>query len=235
MKRLSAGFTLVEMLVALVISSLLAVVVFGALNLSVRTSEKVSDIHQQSGIAFTTQHALRRVVGAMQDISVRDVDATPQVGLRGDDSQMIFIGRLADFNLAGTYFWLRLGAETDQTGGVALAIRRYPLGQQSLNDTDEDDQAVGTTDLDWDELETTLLQAGQGAIIDAPALTAIQLRYLKEEQNGDLTWQREWLEEPQLPLLISIRFIGEDDAPLALWPELFITPQVHRYGIKSIL
>ncbi len=63
MKRLPGGFTLVEMLVALLLLSLLSVVVGSGLYLGIRSWEGMDRHQQQESDAFLVQQALRRLMG----------------------------------------------------------------------------------------------------------------------------------------------------------------------------
>lgn len=222
------GFTLIEMLVALVISSLLAVVLFSGLNIAVRSSESINRLQQESGRAFTIQHSLRRIISAAQDQRIRDVNGVLQSAFRGSEREMIFVAPLRQLSDANRIFWLKLNIETDEFGNNQLVLKRRVFNP---TDSDELPEALHSNQLDWEELNMELdLNGSTEMLYDSPG-PEFSFEYQAVDNAKNVEWVNEWFEERELPVMIRINFDADNKRD---WPELIVAPKDNAYAIKAI-
>lgn len=217
----SQGFTLLEMLVAMLLLGLLAGLIFGGLQVASRSWEKVSRQAEQADEAMLVQSFLRQLVERVRPVLLRDPDLVIQVAFRGQDNQLLFVAPLPhqDEKLA----WFSLGLEQNAAGGSRLVLRSLPFQLQAKNQ------------IDWDDLALQLQQqvATPGSELLGLAITSLQIDYLpREDEEGMPQWQPDWLLQEQLPELIRLRFepeftYGQGNT------ELVIAPLEGRYVVKE--
>jgi len=222
------GFTLVEVLVALVIASMLAVVVFSGLHLSIRSSETISRVQQESGRAFVTQHTLRRILGSIQDERIRDSDGLDQVAFYGAQREMVFIGALTQVGDANQLYWLMLRIEQGYDGEDRLVLRVKPYDRF---DNDTRTNGLLRTQLDWDLLLEELALTNNVTRIDYPVKDAFQFEYLGVDLSKNTEWVQDWQTQDALPAMIKLDFTEEFED---YWPDLLVVPRVNAYAIKSV-
>lgn len=229
MRSKGAGFTLIEMLVALIISSLLAVVLFNGLNLTVRSSEAINRIQQESGRAFTIQHALRRILGGARNERVRDINGVQQVAFHGLEQEVIFVAPLTQLNDNSQLFWLKLTIEHQSDGDAQLVLKRRLYNQNPDEDIAD---ALRSTQLDWIELSTELDLHGTFEILEHSPGAQFHFEYLSVDQANNVEWIDEWIEERDLPAMVRIHFDATD---VRDWPDLIVAPKVNAHAIKTLL
>ena len=161
------GFTLVEMLIALSLLSLLMLVLTGAMRTMGQTEERIEQRFDQAdrsrvAIGFLRDvlaHASARPVARTQGPSGALFDASA-VGLA-------WVGVMpARYGLGGRHF-MRLGLEPDQGGAQALVLRYVPWGNQPQFP-------------DWSQADAQVI---------VPQVAAASWRYL-DARNG--RWAPQW-------------------------------------------
>ena len=223
------GFTLVEMLVALVISALLAVVVFGALNVAMRSSQSMSRIQQESGRAFTIQHSLRRILSSARNERIRDLNGVQQSAFRGSEREIIFVAPLTQITDSNRLFWLKLSVETSPSGEQQLVLKHRQF--QPINEDDQP-EPLQRNQLDWEELLLEFdLNSATEVLYTSPG-DEFRFEYQAVDDTNNTQWLDEWVEERDLPVMIRIHFNGEYSAD---WPDLMVAPKDNAYAIKTLL
>lgn len=212
------GFTLVELLIALVLTSLLAVLVSGGLRIATQTWHSLygrSDALQE---ALLAEQFLRELLAGSNDMRLRSDDSrTLQVVMYGDQQQLIFLApQPRQLGPLGTPTWCQL-ALVDTEDGPALTLTLLPM------DTEENR-------ISWPDLEERLRQEGRQLVLTR-AVQGLQFDYYRvRDRQGD--WRPQWQGENQLPELIRIQFQVAEENRL-FWPALSIQPQGKAYGLKS--
>ncbi len=195
MNRRCSGFTLMELLLAMALLSVLMVLLLASLNISARSWDggetKLQRITETAALA----RFFYRQVAQAQPLWQRNNDAANsgvQVGgvaLRRDPEGFSFQGANSRLRFAG---WLpesaaRPGAqwfllELIQENGVnALQVSVKPF-----------DPPPEGRDWPWDSV--ILLSGVQG----------FQLRFFGGESNGVFGWQNAWLDKTELPQLLGV-------------------------------
>ncbi|MFW1677723.1 prepilin-type N-terminal cleavage/methylation domain-containing protein [Pontibacter sp. JAM-7] len=224
------GFTLVEMLVALLLLSLLSVVIGSGLYLGLRSWQGIDQHQQQAGDAYLVQHALRRLLGATTRSVVQDEDRGRQLAFHGNAEELLWVAPLQQYDQGDSLSWLWLGyldtGEEDMPAGLYLAHAAF----NGLADQDVNQQSGLTSgNLDWNQLRFQLTQDARKTLLMAGSFADFRLEYLRVEQDEPPRWEQEWQYEDSLPALISVHFQDGDRAP---WPILKVRPKADAYVVK---
>ncbi len=221
------GFTLVELLIALVLASLLAVLMFGGLSIATSSWQKAGQQGDSIQEALLTQQFLRQLLAGVSDDNAQAQTGVRLAGLHGDEQQLMFLAyqpkQLGDTE---NRVWYRLAmVETDAGPSFSLQILTNPEpeapGGQVMNERIDH----------WRDLEGAFISDGETHELADRRLEGVQFSYLRlEDGQGD--WVRAW-EEQSLPALIRLQF-QVDEQQQRYWPELVVQPREHAYGIRQI-
>lgn len=212
------GFTLLELLIAIVLASLLAVLTYSGLQLGLRSWE-VSDRRQQTLEShYLSQALLRRVLESPLQVVLRDEDGVLQMGYWGQPDSVIFIARIPQIDSSQQRYWVQLTQlETADGQGEStwqLVLRYLPF------DSFES--------LDWPLLSERINLLGQQQIVLDELAEPLQFEYLEQLTGREPIWQTEWQQQEQLPALLRISAKQESDLHLT------VGPRELAYGIKLV-
>ena len=196
-----AGFTLVEVLVALALFSLLATILFEGVRFGLRAWTRASANIEQLDQSLVVQDVLRRIIGNLYPMTVTDNGGPPLVDFDGSRDAVAF---LSDGPLVATgagrfryrIFVERRNEQNDLVLTAAPELAR--AGDRSM-------------------VVRTLLLAG----IDSAEFSYLEA--MKPEQGP--RWADSWSKRSSIPALIRLRltFRANDKHP---WPELLIAPRI---------
>jgi len=214
------GFTLLEMMVALLLLGLLAGLIFGGVQVATRSWEKVTLHAEQANETVLVQNFLRHLVEQVSAQQLRDQELVLQVAVHGQDNHLLFLAPRP--HQSEMLAWFSLGLEQTPDGGSQLTLRTLPF------------QLADNREVDWADLELHLQQ--QAAKPDSALLShevaALQIDYLPREPEGIAQWQPEWLQQEQLPELIRLRFDPGAQVRQGEF-DLVIAPREGRYVVKE--
>lgn len=163
----AAGFTLVEVLIALALLSLLMLVLVGAMRAMGQTEERVEQRIDQADRTRVATGFLRDVLGQASARPVTRPQAQPGALFEATPETLAWVGVMpARHGLGGRHF-MRLGLEATQGGSPALVLRYLPWGNQPAFP-------------DWSQAEAQVI---------VPDVAALSLRYL-DERSGQ--WVPLW-------------------------------------------
>ncbi|MEH6576283.1 MAG: prepilin-type N-terminal cleavage/methylation domain-containing protein [Amphritea sp.] len=221
-RDIQSGFTLLELLIALLLTGLLTVLVYGGLNVGLSTWEKVINRNEELSDAFLTQRFLRRLLEAADpQLVVEDIDhVQSSVGFLGLENELLFIAPLPRFEGGGEALWIYLsvGQNEDEVAQLQMATTPYDPNQP----------------VDWELLlaEFRSEQESDRYVLATGDVEQIQFQYLEIEEDGFSRWQPEWRFETTTPAAIQMRFMSENTLVRG-WPDLVVTPREYAYGIKN--
>lgn len=228
-RRNSGGFTLIEMIVALVVSSMLAVVVVSGLHLAIRSWEAVSDNIHQGNDTYVSMHALRRVLSSLRPEKVRDENGIAVAAFYGREDQVLFIAPMEQLGSLDDLYWVMISTREAESGDRSLILNLLPFNQKT-NFDDEDNAAF--QNIAWEEKIDEILELESEIIVGNQEFTGITFDYMRIDNNGDPVWEEEWLDDAQLPRSIRVQLeFGPDDE----WPNLYILPKTSTYEFKKLL
>ena len=216
-----AGFTLLELLIALVLTGLLTVLVYGGLQVGISSWEKVIDRNEEITDAFLTQRFLRRLLESSRGETVMDINnEDSSVAFLGLESELLFVASLPRFERRGELLWIYLSIDNESEEFSQLQMVTAPF---------EPEQPV-----DWDTLlaEFRSAQESDRYVLVSGVVQEIGFQYLEIEEEGFDDWQSQWRFQTQLPAAIQMGFIA-DSTELRWWPDLVVIPREYAYGIKD--
>jgi general secretion pathway protein J len=199
-RRAEAGFTLLEIIVAVVILAMIMTTAFGALRLGDRSWEAGIKRANESEQLRTTGNLLQRQFNQIVPM-VWTVDNEPRIAFNGDRRQVQFIAPAPQHHGATGLFEFTLSAE-----GVEDDVRLV-LNYTLFN---PDHTSLGPSD-------------GGRRVQLAERLKSVELEYFGSTKADEApAWHAEWnTEQASYPEMVRLRVERESGA--LQWPELLLS------------
>lgn len=202
-----AGFTLMELLVALLLLSLIATLSLSGIRLGVRTWETVGNRAEDTGRSQMVRAFLSRELSQTTPLLLAASGNLRRIAYEGDSESLIFIAPLApQFGLGGLQR-MRLVIIDDPDSaeqGKSLVLTRRPYYR------DDEFSVDGESD------ESHILLDG---IADA------EFSYRGAEGGGEDSWSDEWRDREAPPKLVRLRLSFLDSA-VPNWPDLLAARRI---------
>ncbi|HYC15534.1 MAG TPA: prepilin-type N-terminal cleavage/methylation domain-containing protein [Stellaceae bacterium] len=177
-----AGFTLVELLVALTLFALLAALLFGGLRFAGRAVAAGDTRLERSAELSLATGFLRRALTGAEPLPRAGSDGQTSVAFEGERDALAFASLPPAYLAPPGYYWLRLGVES----GDRLVLRWEAIGK---------DQVTASP------APTLLLERVHG----------IELAYFGAlDPYARPQWHERWERAPLLPLLVRLRLTFSD-------------------------
>ncbi|MBK9219233.1 MAG: prepilin-type N-terminal cleavage/methylation domain-containing protein [Uliginosibacterium sp.] len=180
------GFTLIEMLVALMLLSMVMLGLSAALRGFAQTESRIDNRIVRGETIRTLDGFLREIMGWVSSSRLPGQEGKkPRVALIGGQNELAWMGGMPARHGVGGLFYLRLGVERRENG-PAMVLRYLPLRGKP--------EAMP----DW---------AAAEAIDLAEGVEGLQFQYLGEGEDG---WLSEWSEADKLPshIRLSVQGLG---------------------------
>lgn len=207
----SAGFTLLELLIAITLLGLLMAALFGGLRLGARAWERGEERLDESGRLQVVQNFLRDRLAAAYPLSADDQDGRPRLAFEGTDEALRFVTLMPEY--LGTGFAEFTLAVADHEGARDLVVRwRRFADLEDANDAGDD------------EPQTKVLLEG---------IETLEVAYYGAQRRGEpVTWHDQWQDVGvDLPRLVRLRVVFfENDR--RHWPDLIVRPMTE---VTSVL
>lgn len=218
------GFTLVELLIALALISLVLLMLFSALTLASRSWDAVHDTGEASADLRIARSLIQRALRQLRQPEDLRVEGTPLRALSGDAEGLEWIAELSThLGLPGLYL-LRLVVE-QQDQRAQLVLYRWLLHPDILDGGDdwpawEPLAQGGAPRLRGDPSEQEDVNAGAfGRTLLIPELETFRIDYYGRLPGGTgRDWSDAWLEQRGVPDLVRI----ELSTPSRSWAPLSI-------------
>lgn len=219
-RRSEAGFTLLELLVALTVLAVLMVLMFGGLRFGARVWETgdagLRGIAEMQTAATLIRRTISQAVPTGSIGTAAEGAAVP--AFRGTAAALRLIGPAPSQLLPGGLYETILGLEdgigSEANGGRRLSVRWRPLPRGAV-------PGVMAGDQDWRTKQVVLLDG----------IADLRLRYFGQSEDGDDAaprWHDRWETMLALPDLVSIR-IGFMPGDQRTWPEIVVAPMASAY------
>jgi general secretion pathway protein J len=187
-----AGYTLVEMLVALSLTGFLSTALLANVGMGARVWETVEDRSQQSAGGNVLDKVLRRHIRLAVPLTVGGAGGASgrqAVFFEGDSRGLRFFTEAGAGALPAGIYGVEIGFDEDH-GDAVLRLRRARLAIGSLGEG----QGVA-----WDESRLPLQFVG-----------ATFAYYGRQGGDNEADWHREWSGQRSLPDLVRLSFGGSE-------------------------
>ncbi len=197
-----AGFTLLELLVAITLLGLVMVLVLGGVRFGARAWQVGQASSDQIAESEATRTFLRARLEASSPSFHFDAGGNDRPSLQGDPDQLRFVTRMP-LHLGGGVYVLELKA-ADSGQGMAFVVTRQPA-RLSPDDPVEDD----------DPLPTILMSD----------VRSVRFSYFGGDQTEEFAWRPAWEGSAGRPTLVRIDVeFGERDR--RSWPPLIVALKI---------
>lgn len=218
--RNQQGFTLLELLIALLLTGLITTLIFGGLSTTIRVWETLTERNEQTGEALTVRHFIRQRLVAVADERVASVkEGTLVVAFIGLKHELIFTGFIDTADSSREMTWLYLRVNNDDQLHPRLQLSTAPYDN--------------VEEVDWEQMLSDFRSLdSQSYTLLSGTLRQIRFEYLEDEPDGLQEWHDEWIDRYVLPQLIRVTFETEDEQR-SVWPKMIVVPREHSYVIKT--
>ncbi|WP_461519371.1 PulJ/GspJ family protein [Porticoccus sp.] len=198
----SWGFTLVELQVALLLVSLIAVLMIGALRVSTQTWDKVTKKQDIAEHRLLIVNLLRKQLGNMRFFRVRTDDGELISSFMGNSESLHFVAPFPSFRNDGALYWWSLKTvwnDEVEHHQLVLDYRPYLASETVYFDEDGapyyDDQAF-REDRELKDVEISRLVVADDFLLS-------ELTYYTRDSQGVEGWEEEWENSTQTPLVVQ--------------------------------
>lgn len=212
--RVSNGFTLIELQVALLLVALMAVLLVGALQLSSQTWTKVTDKQDLSEHRFMVARMLRKHLGNMRFVRVRSDDSIIMTSFLGDGNQLNFVAPYPSFNNDGELYWWHLKNywdEDKERDMLGMDYQPYLPGEPVIIDSEGN--------MGYEDQVPSRLDIAEGFQLS-------DVHYYSRDSMGVESWEDQWEPSTTNPLVIrfTLTEINSDGLETEL-PEIAVAPR----------
>lgn len=217
MKR-SSGFTLVELLLAVTLLSMLLALTYGGLQAATRATDRGQRILEESGRLRMAHQFVRKQINQAVPLGFSQEEDAAAMGepavmevFRGTAASIRFVGPMPGY----------LGF-----GGPQVQELSIVEGENGL-------ELILTHALVQGFEEASLLERAPIVLIDH--IESASFTFLVRDEEGEIAgWISEWLEPAQLPIAIALDIQFEEEV-YADWPLLVAAVKVDALAVTEIL
>jgi len=212
------GFTLVELLIALVLLAIILFLLFSGLRLGSRAWEGVDTVSERVSDLRVARNFIERMLRQTRPVALM-VDGAAMPVFAGEPNRVELVAPLSEHvGIPGLYV-LRLGLE-DAGDGQRLVLIRWLLHPEVLDGGDDwpewepmvEDSGIGD---DSSPFDRDMAAGAYGRTVLLPRVDRFELAYFgTAEGAAEPEWREEWLDQPRLPVRVRLDLT----TPVQSWP-----------------
>nr|WP_242519054.1 prepilin-type N-terminal cleavage/methylation domain-containing protein [Thiorhodovibrio winogradskyi] len=218
------GFTLVELLIALFMLSIITLLLFSGLRLGSRAWEGVETFSERVADIRLARVFIERSLRQTRDLSVQ-LDARKWTIFAGETDRLEWVAPLsARASVPGLYI-LRLTLQDNESGGKRLMLTRWLLHPDVLNGSGDVPawepllEGFGP-DSGVDGRDRDLAGGAYGQTLMVPDVGRFKLAYFGvAEGEQSPAWFDQWTDAEGLPMRVQLDLTADDQA----WPIALVT------------
>ncbi|MCF7986018.1 MAG: prepilin-type N-terminal cleavage/methylation domain-containing protein [Methylovulum sp.] len=195
------GFTLIEVLIAMTLLSIMVVLLFGSLKICAeswdRGESKMSQVNEVGVVYSFFQRQLTTAIPIWDDFSVADEKT---FSFHGDEHSMQFVGEFPASASRGGLQLFSIDLEDEKSGRQIVDTQINVTVKPFLPVLD---------DKSTSKEQVTLIKN----------VKELAFSYFGVDDTSELSWQATWLERDSLPQLIKIHIEREDGM---YWPDMVV-------------
>lgn len=200
--RTVRGFTLVELQIAMVIMTMIAMLMAGALRATVQTWGKTTEHQDLSEHRFLVDQFLRRHLNNMRFYRARLPEGRRPVSFMGGKRQLHFVAPFPNFVNDGELYWWTLKNQAAEDGlSEQLVLEYLPFSSRQV--------------IDYDPGKGLLIDDAEPAsiVVDSD-LRLESLEYFDQDELGIDDWRSDWEPGDRAPKVVALQILDvnvEDD------------------------
>lgn len=218
----AAGFTLVEVLIALTLATVVTVLLFAGLRLGTRTWERLTSVQERLEALRSAHNVIERALRQTRDLGAT-WDGRPVVVFAGEAQRLDWVAPLTIIGMPGLYV-LRVALEPT-AHGAQLVLTRWLYHPEVLAGTDVSPPWIPLAEAG--ALETAAAAGGQepasgvfGRTVLLAEVGDFALAYFGTlPGENEPRWHDTWLGFNQLPRSIRLQLTTPEQS----WPAALVT------------
>ncbi len=208
-----AGFTLIEVIVAMTLVSLIMMLVFSGINSSRRLVNKGEKRITATNEVRVVQELLRRQISRALPLAFKQNDEGEFVLFEGDRNHVLFVAPMPGYLGAGGPH-VQLIELVDGAGGKTLQFKHWLLSDRF-------------------DPRTFLNDSEQEPVILLENLSGGGFSFIGLDEEGEPTdWLNQWDEAGKAPLMVRLDLEADKASPVR-WPEFQVTLKLDNAATRS--
>ena len=212
------GLTLLEMMIALLLLSMLLMLLFGGLRLASSSWDRGSAFTDHVSQMQLVEGFMRREIAQAAPYRLKQDSQEPNallLGYEGGAKRLRFVARMPAAAARGGLYELTFGL-SDDNGKQALTLWRKPIGMAHSGESQQED-----------------VEATNAPVILARNVAHMEFSYFGVPGGSQrpASWMPDWPDNNNAPQLIRMKIAFDDGTS---WPDLVVSPQVDMAAAASL-
>lgn len=213
------GLTLLEMMIALLLLSMLLMLLFGGLRLASSSWDRGSAFTDQVSQMQLVENFMRREISQAAAYRLQQDPQDPNavlLGYQGSAKRLRFVAPMPQAAAKGGLYVLTFGLSEQEGGQQALTLWREPTGK-----ADTPSQANPAN------------EAADAPVILARHVSRLEFSYygVPAGSSQPATWLPDWPDNQNAPQLIKMKIAFDRGAS---WPDLVVAPRVDMAAAANV-
>jgi len=200
----AAGFTLLELMIALLLFAMLSVLLAGGLRLGTRVWDRVGGMLDQLAEREVVQGFLRRTIASAQPLGGSGKTAA----FEGRTGSITFVAPSPPYVGSGGFNVFQIAAEGRREASPRLVLRLWNIDPAGKGKTAESPVAPPS-------FERVLLRG----------LQRVSFSFYGASDDGTESWRSRWDKDDLLPRMVRLELVGADGRR---WPALLVALRLAR-------